>query len=233
MIRSPAKSSSNPAARALIAEFVGTAMLLATVVGSGIMGERLADGNAALALLANSLATGCGLVALILALGSVSGAHFNPLVTLWASREGKLPWRLVAGYVSAQCAGAFLGVAAANLMFALPAFAASTHVRQGAAQWLSEAIATFGLILVIAACARRRPSAAPFAVAAYITAAYWFTASTSFANPAVTLARMATDTFSGIRPSDAPAFIGAQAAGAVAAALLSRWLFPHDKDSHV
>ena len=232
MIRSPAKSVSHPVPRAFAAEFLGTAFLLATVVGSGIMGERLAAGNAALALLANSLATGCGLAALILALGPVSGAHFNPLVSLWAAREGALPRRRVIGYVSAQCAGAFFGVAAANLMFELPAFTASGHARQGAAQLLSEAIATFGLILVIAACARRRPSAAPFAVAAYITAAYWFTASTSFANPAVTLARMATDTFSGIRPADAPAFIGAQAVGALAAALLSRWLFPPHEDSH-
>lgn len=232
LIRPSAKSLPNPASRGVAAEFLGTAFLLATVVGSGIMGERLAAGNAALALLANSVATGCGLAALILALGPVSGAHFNPLVSLWAARERMLPWRQVAGYALAQFAGAFLGVAAANLMFESPAFAASTHVRHGAAQMLSESIATFGLIMVIAGCARRRPAAAPFAVAAYITAAYWFTASTSFANPAVTLARMATDTFSGIRPADAPAFIGAQAVGAIAAALLSRWLFPPHEDSH-
>jgi glycerol uptake facilitator-like aquaporin len=212
--------------RRAVAEGVGTALLLATVVGSGIMGERLAGGNIAIALLANTLATGAGLVALILTFGSISGAHFNPAVTLADASQGGLPWREVPAYVLAQIAGAFVGVAAADVMFELPAFSASRHARTGSAQWLSELVATFGLLAVIWGCARRRSPAVPFAVGAYITAAYWFTASTSFANPAVTLARAATDTFAGIRPADAPAFILAQLAGAGAATALFRWLCP-------
>ena len=181
-------------ARRAFAEGVGTALLLATVVGSGIMGERLAGGNVAIALLANTVATGAGLVALILTFGPVSGAHFNPAVTLADATQGGLPWREVPAYVLAQIAGAFAGVACADVMFELPVFSASRHVRTGPSQWLSELVATFGLLAVIWGCSRRRPAAVPFAVGAYITAAYWFTASTSFANPAVTLARAASDT---------------------------------------
>jgi glycerol uptake facilitator-like aquaporin len=210
----------------MVAEAVGTALLLATVVGSGIMGERLAVGNVALALLANTLATGAGLVALILTFGPISGAHFNPAVTLTDAWQGGIAWRDALGYVVAQLAGAFAGVAAAHGMFGEPIFTASRHVRSGGAQALSELIATFGLLAVIWGCSRRRPSAVPFAVGAYITAAYWFTASTSFANPAVTLARAATDTFAGIRPADVPAFVAAQLVGAAAATLLFRWLTP-------
>jgi glycerol uptake facilitator-like aquaporin len=213
-------------ARRLTAELAGTAMLLATVVGSGIMAERLSGGNTAIALLANTLATGAGLVALILTFGPISGAHFNPCVTLADATQGGISWRDVPGYLAAQVAGAFLGVAVANLMFDNPAFFASTHERHGASQLLGEFVATFGLLAVIWGCSRKRSAAVPFAVAAYITAAYWFTSSTSFANPAVTLARAASDTFAGIRPADTPGFIAAQLAGAAAATLLFRWLVP-------
>ena len=212
--------------RRLVAEGVGTCLLLATVVGSGIMGERLAGGSVGLALLANTLATGAALVALILTFGSISGAHFNPAVTLADASQGGLAWRDVPPYLAAQVLGAFAGVGAAHVMFEAPVFSASRHARAGAAQAFSEFVATFGLLAVIWGCARLRSSAVPFAVAAYITAAYWFTASTSFANPAVTLARSATDTFSGIRPADAPAFIVAQLIGAGAATALFRWLVP-------
>jgi glycerol uptake facilitator-like aquaporin len=212
--------------RRLVAEAVGTAFLLAAVVGSGIMGERLAGGNVAVALLANTLATGAALVALILTFGSISGAHFNPAVTLAEASQGGLAWGDVAPYVVVQVAGAFGGVAAAHLMFETPLFIASRHARAGAAQVFSEFVATFGLLAVIWGCARLRSGAVPFAVAAYITAAYWFTASTSFANPAVTLARSATDTFAGIRPTDAPAFIVAQLLGAGSATALFCWLTP-------
>jgi glycerol uptake facilitator-like aquaporin len=212
--------------RRMVAEGVGTAMLLAAVVGSGIMGERLANGNIAIALLVNALATGAALVALILAFGSISGAHFNPAVSLADASQGGLSWRELAGYVLAQITGAFVGVAAAHLMFTLPLFTTSHHVRAGAAQIFSEFVAAFGLLVVIWGCVRSRSEAVPFAVACYITAAYWFTASTSFANPAVTLARSVTDTFSGIRPADAPAFIIAQLAGAMAATFMFRWLMP-------
>jgi len=211
--------------RRAVAEAVGTALLLAVVVGSGIMGERLASGNVAIALLANTLATGAGLVALILAFGPISGAHFNPVVTLADAWQGGLPWRDVPVYLGAQFAAGPLGVGLAHLMFG-EAFAASTHVRAGFSQFASEVVATFGLLSVIWACARRRPTAAPFAVGAYITAAYWFTASTSFANPAVTFARAMTNTFAGIRPADAPAFMVAQVLGAAAATALFRWLLP-------
>lgn len=216
----------NALARRLAAETLGTALLLAVVVGSGIMGERLAGGNVAIALLANTLATGTGLVVLILTFGPVSGAHFNPAVTLADAWQGGLAWRDVPPYIVAQVVGAFLGVAAAHGMFDLPLYFASNHVRTGPSQWFSEFVATFGLLAVIWGCVRRHPGAAPFAVGAYITSAYWFTASTSFANPAVTLARAATDTFAGIRPEDVPGFVVAQLAGALVATVLFGWLLP-------
>jgi glycerol uptake facilitator-like aquaporin len=212
--------------RALVAEFVGTAMLLVAVVGSGIMAERLCGGNIGLALLANALATGGALIALILAFGPISGAHLNPAVTLADASRGGLAWRDVPGYLVAQVAGAATGVAVVDLMFALPAFTPSQHVRAGAGLVAGEAFATFGLLAVIWGVAKSRPAAAPYAVAAYITGAYWFTPSTSFANPAVTFARSLTDTFAGIRPHDVPPFIVAQLAGAAAATLLFVWLAP-------
>lgn len=212
--------------RRAVAEALGTALLLAAVVGSGIMGERLAGGNVAVALLANTLATGAALVALILTFGPISGGHFNPAVTLADAWQRGLAWRDVPVYIGAQILGAFVGVAAAHLMFGEPLFSASQHIRTGPAQWWSEFVATFGLLAVIWGCARSRSSVVPFAVGAYITAAYWFTASTSFANPAVTLARAASDTFAGIRPADAGAFILAQLLGAAAATALFRWLHP-------
>jgi len=210
----------------MTAEFVGTALLLAAVVGSGIMGERLSGGNTAIALLANTIATGAALVALILTFGSVSGAHFNPAVTLADAWQRGIPWNEVPGYVVAQIAGAYVGVVCAHLMFELPVLSASRHARGGISQALSEFVATFGLLSVIWGCSRLRSSLVPLAVGAYITAAYWFTASTSFANPAVTLARAATDTFSGIRAADVPGFVIAQLAGAAASTLLFRWLVP-------
>jgi glycerol uptake facilitator-like aquaporin len=213
-------------ARRALADGLGTALLLAVVVGSGIMGERLAGGNVAVALLANTLATGAALVALILTFGPISGAHFNPAVTLADAWLGGVAWSDGLPYVGAQVVGAFAGVAAAHRMFELPLFFASQHARSGSAQVFSEFVATFGLLAVIWGCVRARPDAVPFAVAAYITAAYWFTASTSFANPAVTLARSASDTFAGIRPADVPGFIVAQLLGAVAATALFRWLVP-------
>ena len=216
--------------RRAVAEALGTALLLAAVIGSGIMGERLAAGNVAIALLANTIATGAALVALILTFGPISGAHFNPAVTLADASQGGLAWRDVPAYVAAQVAGAFVGVAAAHVMFGEPLFFASRHARGGGAQMFSEFVATFGLLAVIWGCVRTKPSVVPFAVAAYITAAYWFTASTSFANPAVTLARSASDTFAGIRPADAPGFIVAQLLGAGAATALFRWLFPNLPD---
>jgi glycerol uptake facilitator-like aquaporin len=212
--------------RKATSEAVGTAFLLATVVGSGIMGERLAGGNVAIALLANTIATGAGLVALILTFGPISGAHFNPVVTLADAWEGGRPWSNVPTYILAQLLGALLGVAVAHGMFGEPVFAASQHVRSGAAQLLSEFVATFGLLSVIWGVSRKNAQLTPFAVGAYITAAYWFTSSTSFANPAVTLARSLTNTFSGIRPVDAPGFIVAQIAGALAATALFRFLVP-------
>lgn len=210
----------------VVAELVGTAFLLMAVVGSGIMGERLCGGNIAIALLANAIATGAALVALILTFGPVSGAHFNPAVTLADASQQGIPWREVPGYLLGQTLGAFLGVGCAHLMFGLPLFLASTHARKRTSQLFSECIATFGLLSVIWGCSRLRSSAMPFAVGAYITGAYWFTASTSFANPVVTLARTATDTFSGIRSADAPGFIVAQLVGAGAATALFRWLVP-------
>lgn len=212
--------------RRVVAEGVGTAFLLAAVVGSGIMGERLAGGNVAIALLANTLATGAALVALILTFGSISGAHLNPAVSLADASQGGLRWREACAYTIAQVSGALIGVGVAHAMFAEPLYTWSRHARAGFPQVLSEAVATFGLLSVIWGCARRQPGVVPFAVGAYITAAYWFTASTSFANPAVTIARAATDTFTGIRPIDVPPFIVGQAAGACAATALFRWLVP-------
>jgi glycerol uptake facilitator-like aquaporin len=212
--------------RALVAEFAGTAFLLAAVVGSGIMGDRLAAGNVAIALLANTLATSAALIALILTFGPVSGAHFNPAVSFADASQGGLSWSMASAYTIAQMAGAVVGVVAADYMFEQPLFAWSRHVRAGLPQAFSEGVATFGLLAVIWGCSRRRAAAVPFAVASYIAAAYWFTASTSFANPVVTIARSLTDTFAGIRPGDVPAFIVAQALGAAAATALFRWLVP-------
>jgi len=206
--------------RRAVAETVGTAMLLAAVVGSGIMGERLSGGNVAIALLANTLATGAALVALILTFGPISGAHFNPAVSLADASQGGLAWREVPAYIFAQLLGAFAGVATAHLMFGLPLLSTAGHVRAGMAQTFSEFVATFGLLAVIWGCVRFRPQAVPFAVAAYISAAYWFTASTSFANPAVTLARSMSDTFVGIRPVDVPGFIGVEREHSLALALV-------------
>jgi glycerol uptake facilitator-like aquaporin len=208
------------------AEFLGTAFLVAAVIGSGIMGERLSGGNVAIALLANTMATGAGLVALILTFGPISGAHFNPAVTLADAIEGGLQWRDAAYFVSAQCLGGILGAILANIMFRLRPISLSGHARVGFAQIVSEFIATFGLLSVVWGCSRKRSEMVAFAVGAYITAAYWFTASTSFANPAVTLARCLSDTFAGIRPMDAPVFVLAQLAGALAATLVFRWLVP-------
>ena len=217
--------------RRLGAEAAGTALLLATVVGSGIMAERLSGGNVAIALLANTLATSAALVALILTFGSISGAHFNPAVTIADALEGGIAWRDTPYYVLVQVLGALAGTIAAHLMFRLPLLSLSQHARSGPSQLFSEFVATFGLLSVIWGCSRLRSNAVAFAVGSYIAAAYWFTASTSFANPAVTLARSFTDTFSGIRPSDAPGFMVAQLAGALAATLLFRWLLPGLKKS--
>jgi glycerol uptake facilitator-like aquaporin len=203
--------------RRAVAELIATALLLAIVVGSGIMGERLAAGNAAIALLANSLATGCGLAALIVTFAPVSGAHMNPVVTL------ALAWREVPAYVAAQFAGAIAGVWTAHAMFAMPVIEFSTKARGGFALMLSEAVATFGLLIVVLRGARHRPDAVPWTVACYITAAYWFTASTSFANPAVTLARAMTDSFADIEPANVPGFFAAQVAGAIVAVLADRF----------
>jgi glycerol uptake facilitator-like aquaporin len=216
--------------RRITAEAIGTAMLLTAVIGSGIMGARLSGGNVAIALLANTLATGAALVALILTFISISGAHFNPAVTLSVAWQGDLPWREVPIYIISQIAGALVGVALAHLMFGLAVFSPSQHIRAGGAQILGEFVATFGLLAVIWGCVRFRPVAIPFAVAAYIMAAYWFTSSTSFANPAVTIARSVSDTFAGIRPIDAPGFILAQLGGATAATLLFRWLAAGNTD---
>ena len=212
--------------RRVVAEAVGTGMLLAAVVGSGIMADRLSGGNQAIALLANTIATGAALVALILTFGPISGAHFNPAVTLADASQGGVSWTEVPAYVLAQLGGGVLGVWVAHAMFQQRMFMLSLHPRSGPAQMFSEFVATFGLLAVIWSCSRRRSSAVPFAVAAYITAAYWFTASTSFANPAVTIARALSDTFAGIRPADVPGFVVAQLAGAFVATLLFRWLVP-------
>lgn len=208
----------------LLAEGLGSFLLLAAVVGSGIMGERLAGGNVAIALLANTLATGAILVVLITMLGPVSGAHFNPAVSLVLAASGELPRRELVAYVGVQSAGAILGVVAAHLMFDEAVWQVSSKVRTGPAQWLSELIAAFGLLLTILLTVRHRPAAVPMCVGLYIVSAYWFIASTSFANPAVTLARALTDTFAGIRPEDVPAFIAAQIAGAFVAGAVARGL---------
>jgi glycerol uptake facilitator-like aquaporin len=212
--------------RRVAAEALGTGMLLAAVVGSGIMADRLSGGNVAIALLANTVATVSALVALILTFGPISGAHFNPAVSLADASQGGIRWSEIPGYVTAQLVGGVLGVWTAHLMFGERLFMTSLHARSGPAQMLSEFVATFGLLSVIWGCSRRRSEAVPFAVAAYIAAAYWFTASTSFANPAVTVARALSDTFAGIRPEDVPGFIVAQLAGAATATFLFRWLVP-------
>lgn len=210
-------------AREIAAELLGTAFLLAGVVGSGIMAERLAQGNVAIALLANALATGALLVALILTFGSISGAHLNPLVSLLEAVLGRFRWAKVPGYLVAQIIGGLLGVEAAHMMFSLPLITFSRHARTGGGQWTGEFIASLGLLLIIVKCAEKKPDAVPYAVGAYITSAYWFTSSTSFANPAVTIARCVTGTFAGIRPRDVSGFILAQLAGGAAAILLLFW----------
>lgn len=210
-------------AKRCMAEGIGTALLLATVVGSGIMGEKLSGGNIGLALLANSLATGAGLSVFILVFGPISGAHFNPVVTLASTATGQLPWRESLGYIVSQVIGAFVGVAVAHAMFGGALFTLSTHARPGISLVFSEGIAAFGLLAVILGLSARRPAAIPYAVGAYILSAYWFTSSTSFANPAVTIARACTDTFTGIRPNDVPGFVTGQLVGATAAVVLFRW----------
>ncbi|MEY2929505.1 MAG: hypothetical protein RL033_254 [Pseudomonadota bacterium] len=212
--------------RRIVSEALGSAFLLAIVIGSGIMGERLAAGNVALALLANTVATGAGLVALLLTFGPISGAHLNPVVTLADAALGGRPWREVPVYVAAQIGGAFVGVAVAHVMFGEPLFLTSEHVRAGTPQLLSEFVATFGLLATIWGTVRTRPAMIPFAVGAYVTAGYWFTASTCFANPAVTLARAASNTFAGIRPADVAGFLAAQLVGAILATALFAWLVP-------
>jgi glycerol uptake facilitator-like aquaporin len=209
--------------RRVASEALGTAALLTAVVGSGIMGEHLAGGNMAIALLANAIATGAALAVLILAFGSISGAHFNPVVSVAAASRGELAWRDALAYIAAQVTGALAGVVCAHLMFSEPILQWSTHARSGGAQAFSEVVATFGLLIVIFTIAKRQADALPWAVGAYITSAYWFTSSTSFANPAVTLARAMTNTFAGIRPNDVPVFLLAQIAGAAGATLFSRW----------
>jgi glycerol uptake facilitator-like aquaporin len=214
--------------RRAASEFLGTAFLLATVVGSGIMAQRLAGGNGALALLCNTLPTGAILVVLILVFGPLSGAHLNPAVSVAFGLRNALPWRDVPTYIGAQVLGGVMGVAAAHAMFELPLWQLSVTVRMGPGQWLAEAVATFGLVLTIFGSIAKRPDAVPFAVGLYITAAYWFTASTSFANPAVTLARSLSDTFAGIAPSGVVPFILAQFAGMLASVSLSCWLWPSE-----
>jgi glycerol uptake facilitator-like aquaporin len=213
-------------AQRTVAEFLGTAFLLAAVVGSGIMAAKLAAGNGALALLCNTIPTGAILTVLILTLGPVSGAHFNPAVSLAAALRGDMTASSTALYIGAQLTGAILGVWAAHLMFELPVLQISLTTRSGFGQWLAEAIATFGLLLTILGCSARSPTAIPYAVGLYITSAYWFTASTSFANPAVTIARSLSDTFAGIAPAGAIAFIAAQLLGMLAAVALGGWLWP-------
>jgi len=214
--------------RRIFSEWLGTAFLLATVVGSGIMAQKLAGGNVALALLGNTIPTGSILVVLILIFGPLSGAHFNPAVTLAFAWRGELPWSDAVVYITAQILGAIAGVWAAHLMFELPLWQFSTTARTGAAQWFAESIATFGLLLTILGCAARTPAAVPYAVGLYIIAAYWFTASTSFANPAVTVARSFSDTFAGIAPSGVIAFIAAQLLGMAIAVVVSNWLWVND-----
>jgi glycerol uptake facilitator-like aquaporin len=217
--------------RRMASEFLGTAFLVAAVVGSGIMGDQLAGGNVALALLANTIATAAALAALILTLRPISGAHLNPMVSIAEAFSGRLTWGEAWFYVVAQVSGGIFGAACANIMFALPLFSLSHHARTGAPLWFSEFVATFGLILIIRGCSRFEPHLLPIAVACYIAAAYWFTASTSFANPAVTIARSLSDTFAGIRPADVLPFIAAQACGGFSAVLLFEWLSPQRSDA--
>jgi glycerol uptake facilitator-like aquaporin len=213
--------------RRAVAEFTGTLFLVAAVVGSGVMAERLANGDVALALLANTMATGAALVALIFTFGGISGAHLNPVVTVMDAFERGLPWRETPHYVASQLLGGITGAVVAHLMFGLPPISFSHHARGGGSKVFSEFVATFGLMCVIWGCSRLSSNAVPFAVGAYITAAYWFTASTSFANPAVTIARSLSDTFAGIRPIDVVGFVGAQFLGGFAATMLFRWLIPN------
>jgi glycerol uptake facilitator-like aquaporin len=215
-----------PLSQRAVAEGLGTALLLAAVVGSGIMAQRLAGGNDALALLGNTLPTGAILVVLILIFGPLSGAHFNPAVTIALALRRELPWPEAVTYILVQMIGGVIGVWTAHLMFELPLWQVSLHTRAGAGQWLAEFVATFGLLLTILGCAARAPAATPYAVGLYITSAYWFTASTSFANPAVTIARSMSDTFAGIAPAAAPGFILAQLVGMLVAVILARWLWP-------
>ena len=217
-------------ARHAVAEALGTAFLLAAIIGSGIMAQKLAGGSGALALLCNTLATGAILVVLILVFATVSGAHFNPVVSLAFALRRQLSWNVAGLYVAAQLAGALLGMLVAHLMFELPAWQISTTVRTGAGQWLAEGIATCGLVLTVFGCSAGAPGAVAPAVGLYITAAYWFTASTSFANPAVTLARSLSDTFAGIAPGGVPAFVVAQLIGTVAAIVLAEWLWPRRRE---
>jgi glycerol uptake facilitator-like aquaporin len=209
----------------IVAEFLGTAFLLAAVVGSGIMAAKLAGGNGAIALLCNTLPTGAILAVLILTFSPVSGAHFNPAVSIAMALRRKMPWRIAGLYILAQIVGGIVGVLAAHAMFELPLWQVSMNVRTGHGQWLAEFVATFGLLLTIFGCAARTPAAIPYAVGLYITAAYWFTASTSFANPAVTIARALSDTYAGIAPAGVLAFITAQLVGALSATVLAHWLF--------
>lgn len=211
--------------RRLVAEGLGTALLVATVVGSGIMGEQLAGGNAAIALLGNTLATGAALVVLILIFGAISGAHFNPVVSLSFAVQRRLPWKDFFSYIAVQVVGGVSGAVLAHIMFDLPLITASTHARTGMGVWTGEVVASFGLLATILGCLRTRPDAVPYAVGLFITAGYWFTSSTSFANPAVTIARALSDTFAGIRPEDVPAFIAAQVVGAAIATGLVKWLW--------
>ncbi len=219
---------SEPLSRRLFAEALGTALLLVTVVGSGIMAERLSGGNVAIALLGNTLPTGAILVVLILIFGPLSGAHFNPAVTLAFALRGEFPWRELAAYIAVQIVGGVVGVFAAHAMFELPILQFSAHVRSGPAQWFAEAVATFGLLLTILGCVAKAPQAVAYAVGLYITAAYWFTASTSFANPAVTIARALSDTFAGIAPVGVPAFIAAQLVGMLVALAAGGLLWPRE-----
>jgi glycerol uptake facilitator-like aquaporin len=214
--------------RRLFSEWLGTAFLLAAVVGSGIMAQKLAGGNIALTLLCNTIPTGAILIVLILIFGPLSGAHFNPAVTLAFAWRSELSWKIAAAYIAAQIVGGIVGVWAAHLMFELPLWQFSITQRTGAGQWLAEGVASFGLLLTIFGCAARTPAAIPYAVGLYITAAYWFTASTSFANPAVTIARSLSDTFAGIAPSGVIAFIAAQLLGMVTAVVVSDWLWVND-----
>jgi glycerol uptake facilitator-like aquaporin len=223
ILASPSRGLARTMARGALIELIATAFLLIAVVGSGIMAERLCGGNVGLALLANALATGGALVALILAFGPQSGAHMNPVVTLAAAITGGLEWSAVPAYIAAQLTGAVIGVWLAHAMFDLPIWELSHHIRSGTGQWIAEIVATFGLLMVIWGCRAHREPVTAFAVAAYITGAYWFTASTSFANPAVTIARALSDSFAGIRPLDVPGFIAAQLIGMILAVPILRW----------